>query len=631
MKYLLATILLNLIIFIIESYLDIRQYFHLNYTTPPPFLTQYVTEKQFHDMKTYSLLRLSFSRLQSTFSLFIESLILIFRVLPTLYSFTTFFNEMVFGWNSTYVVGNGITFLILASVLSASLKLPFELYKLSVIDSKFTASTADTFKTVALWGIHQIKALILALFIGVPLLSLILRLLNIGTAIHWSYIWMGSIVVSVVVSELYPNFLQPLFYDVEDFPQSDIRTRIENIFKTMGYPVKTIQLIKNNSSGANVLVTGSAASSFNSSPILSNKENIENNLLNSFNNSNGSGNNLRISIFQNVLEILNEDDLIAILIHELNHFISKDTLKELGMQIVSMAIYLFTLSHCIYDQSFYESFGFFETKNPGIGLLMFSYFFQAFGSLISVITNIVHRQFEYNADIFAEKNGYRIDEALIKMHVDNVFSMIVDKHYSRYYNSHPSLLERLENLALFRERKKKSFVFSPSTGDLVELEENQKKLKSSESIPDILNEEFKENEKSFINFNQEVNIEKSSSNLELNDLENNEFDYKIYKQQTTNRTMLIKKRKTNSTNQNNIGLSTKYKINDKFDNLESIPIENNSLILKNEDNYENKSSNINQSKSKDLQMPNTSITDLSFISEETLKADINNILMNDQL
>jgi len=405
-------------------------------------------------MKTYNLLRLSFTRLQSTFALFIEFMILLFYILPSFYRFSLRLNHWIFGWDETHEIGIGVTFLFLTSAFSAVLKMPFELYRLSVIDSKFVESAVETTRAIAGWVIDQAKVFLLTTFIGIPLLSLILKLLSMGSAFHWSYLWMGSIAVSVVISELYPNYLLPLFYKIEPFPESDIRTKIEGTIARLGFPVKDIVLIENFSSGGgNVVVTGSAT---------------------------GQATNLRISIYQNVLETLNEDDLLAILVHELNHFICKDNMKDLAMQIISMAIFLLSLSRCIYDKEFYKSFGFENVTNPGIGLLLFSYYYQAIGSAISVITNIVHRQFEYNCDIFAEENGYSIDEALIKMHVDNVFSLIVDKHYSRYYNSHPSLLERIENIKLYRERKKKTLVFSSSLGDLIDLEERKLRKQQEE-------------------------------------------------------------------------------------------------------------------------------------------------------
>lgn len=37
------------------------------------------------------------------------------------------------------------------------------------------------------------------------------------------------------------------------------------------------------------------------------------------------------------------------------------------------------------------------------------------------------------------------------MHVNTIYNLVVDKHYSRYYNSHPSLMERIEHIEQWKK------------------------------------------------------------------------------------------------------------------------------------------------------------------------------------
>jgi len=67
-----------------------------------------------------------------------------------------------------------------------------------------------------------------------------------------------------------------------------------------------------------------------------------------------------------------------------------------------------------------------------------------------IILNSIQRRYEYLSDEFSMELGYDIEEPLIRMHVNNVYNLIVDRFYSKYYNAHPSLLERLENLKKWR-------------------------------------------------------------------------------------------------------------------------------------------------------------------------------------
>lgn len=64
---------------------------------------------------------------------------------------------------------------------------------------------------------------------------------------------------------------------------------------------------------------------------------------------------------------------------------------------------------------------------------------------------MIQRGFEYECDKFALSLGYDISVPLIKMHVNNVYNLVVDRHYSRYYNAHPSLMERLEKIKKYKQ------------------------------------------------------------------------------------------------------------------------------------------------------------------------------------
>lgn len=110
-----------------------------------------------------------------------------------------------------------------------------------------------------------------------------------------------------------------------------------------------------------------------------------------------------------------------------------------------MGLYLLLLSQCVLNISFYKSFGFDEV-NPAVGLCLFAYLYQPFSNCTNVLTNYVQRHFEYSCDQFAIMHGHDMENALIKMHIGNVYNIVADKHYSRYYNSHPSLMERLEKI-----------------------------------------------------------------------------------------------------------------------------------------------------------------------------------------
>ena len=68
--------------------------------------------------------------------------------------------------------------------------------------------------------------------------------------------------------------------------------------------------------------------------------------------------------------------------------------------------------------------------------------------IIGLITNIIYRKNEYDADSIAKENydPEPFAEALIKLSVKNLSNMMPHPVYVFFNYSHPTLLQRLSNL-----------------------------------------------------------------------------------------------------------------------------------------------------------------------------------------
>ncbi len=103
--------------------------------------------------------------------------------------------------------------------------------------------------------------------------------------------------------------------------------------------------------------------------------------------------------------------------------------------------------------------------------MLFSFVYGPAEHLFGFLMNVLSRLFEYQADAFATRLGHSLQgkhsymspsslyflqlisfllllwslaEPLIKIHVENASSLLVDPWYSTYHYSHPTLLERIE-------------------------------------------------------------------------------------------------------------------------------------------------------------------------------------------
>jgi len=150
---------------------------------------------------------------------------------------------------------------------------------------------------------------------------------------------------------------------------------------------------------------------------------------------------------------MDQSEVVAVLGHELGHWKLSHTLKNLVIAEVHIFVSFFLFSQFINWDTMYTSFGF-TTKPTLIGLTLFFMFIMSpIDSILSFLTNMLSRRFEFQADAFAKKLGYatQLSSGLIKLNNENLGDLNPDSWYSAYHYSHPPLLERLKAIGYKKE------------------------------------------------------------------------------------------------------------------------------------------------------------------------------------
>jgi STE24 endopeptidase len=241
-NWIAVTIALNIIAYVSEFILDYRQSRKLKEATIPSKLSEYIDEEEFKEMKTYSLMRLNFSRLESTYGVISEIGILLCGVLVWTRRISTQIDLMIYDkifpgsqppdvTDDLFVIAQGVTFIFIVSLFSTIMKTPFEIYRIFAIDSNFQFN-----EKMMAYVMDQLKIFSISLIVGVPLLGLILKLIQIGSPIHWVYVWAGSAALVVGLSELYPNFLAPMFNSFRVLEDEELRKMIDKLALKVGFP-----------------------------------------------------------------------------------------------------------------------------------------------------------------------------------------------------------------------------------------------------------------------------------------------------------------------------------------------------------------------------------------------------------
>jgi STE24 endopeptidase len=310
-----------------------------------------------------------------------------------------------------------LLFAVCASVPSACISLPFELFSEFVIEKRFSFSTI-TFK---LWLQDKIKSVILTLIVASFLLTVMTVLLEHVDNWWWA---LGTVYVcvSLLVSFIYPRFIAPLFNKFTPLENGELRNRVVDYLAQTGF----------NASG--VFIMDASKRSNHSNAYFT-----------------GFGKNKRVVLYDTLVNQLTVDELGAVLGHELGHYKKHHIVRRLCIMVPLVYAALFIVNRFTGTEQLYTGFGFSVEDQvfphmKFIGLFLLSEVSAGYGIFARVIENAFSRRDEYAADQFAARlcgSGKPLASALIKLNKENKSEIQPARIYSIFNYSHPTLLERI--------------------------------------------------------------------------------------------------------------------------------------------------------------------------------------------
>jgi len=159
----------------------------------------------------------------------------------------------------------------------------------------------------------------------------------------------------------------------------------------------------------------------------------------------GFGRFRHIVLFDTLLEQLTEDQVEAVLAHEIGHY-KKGHIPQRLIISAGFTLGAFWLIAYLMGQAwFYTGFGFDPQDGIVPALLLFSILASLVTFWITPLINLWSRKNEFEADAFAKKavqSPKPLIESLRKLHEKNLSNLTPHPLYSAFYYSHPTLLER---------------------------------------------------------------------------------------------------------------------------------------------------------------------------------------------
>ena len=138
---------------------------------------------------------------------------------------------------------------------------------------------------------------------------------------------------------------------------------------------------------------------------------------------------------------------MAVLAHEVGHYKRKHIIFNLTSTILLTGFTLYILSLFINSSILSEALGV-SIPSFHIGLIAFGILYSPISEITGLLMNYVSRVFEYQADNFAKETfaAKPLITSLKKLSKNSLSNLTPHKAYVFMRYSHPTLLQRIENL-----------------------------------------------------------------------------------------------------------------------------------------------------------------------------------------
>jgi len=396
----LVTLLVDFFLNLASDYLNLK---YLKKTLPEEF-RDLIDEQTYVKSQEYTRTRTRFGIVTSTFNLL---LLLVFW-------FAGGFNwldQHVLEWGFG-VIGTGLLYIGLLLFFKMLLTLPFSIYSTFVIEEKFgfNKTTRQTFIQ------DMIKSITLSIILGAPLLAGIIAFFEFGGAWAWVWAWLAVTVFSLLVQFIAPTWIMPLFNKFKPLEDGDLKQKIRDYAAEVRFPLKGVFVIDGSkrSTKSNAFFTG-------------------------------FGQNKRIALYDTLIQKHTDEELVAVLAHEIGHYKKKHIPKNMLISILQTGIMFALLSIFLQVPGLFEAF-YMDQMSVYAGLVFFGFLYAPVDMFLSIGMQILSRKYEYEADAFAANtigNPEEMVNVLKKLSKDNLSNLTPHPFYVYLNYSHPPVLKRI--------------------------------------------------------------------------------------------------------------------------------------------------------------------------------------------
>lgn len=333
------------------------------------------------------------------------------------------YNQWLQNYIQTFIQNQYLIFLVFVAAIglfSTIVFLPINFYSGYYLEHKYNLSNQTFIKYL----LENLKSLAVGLAIGIPILLLFFFILNQFGDLWWLVFASAMFIISVVLSQIFPIVIFPIFYKVIPLPENELKEKIRQLANDAGIKVENVFTfdMSKNTKKANAAFTG-------------------------------LGKTKRIILGDTLLNNYSRDEIETVIAHELGHYKHKHILKNIlfGTAASFLTFYIISISYKV-------SLSWFDLKSitqiAAIPLL--SLWAMIIGLIQTPLSNMLSRKYEYEADRYAVESTKKPESfinTLNKLTDQNLGDKEPHPFVEWYFYSHPSIKNRINAIRKFAEEK----------------------------------------------------------------------------------------------------------------------------------------------------------------------------------
>ncbi len=317
--------------------------------------------------------------------------------------------QPVAGWFPIQILVYFLILMLAYEIITA----PIAYYSGFVLPHRYGLSTMS----LKSWLADLFKGLALGLVLEILAIEFVYLLLALQPQTWWLWVALAMLFFSVVMANLAPVLIFPIFYKFTPLPEGDLTKRLLALAERAHTRVRGVFTMQ-----------------------MSNKTTAANAALM------GLGNTRRIVIGDTMLDRYTPDEIEVVLAHELGHHVHHDIWKLITSQSILTlgGLYLVNvvLHWAVNTQHIYTSL----TDAATIPLLLA--LMGAFGLIVMPIGNGLSRAIEYQADEYALQSTQMVEpfkSAMTRLANQNLSDVEPSPMIEFLFHDHPSINKRLKH------------------------------------------------------------------------------------------------------------------------------------------------------------------------------------------